>query len=386
MRRADRCAVVLACVLAALPAACVTTRNVPPFQSAADLGMLEEEERRVWHGAEQFAASIERSGALHDDAEVEAWLQSIMDRLFPEFEGALRVHVVTSPVLNAFCLANGDVYVHSAIVAAARNEAQIATVLAHEGAHFTYRHGYRRTTTAKRLSSVSTALGMAGLPLAGLAAAGPMFGFSRDNERQADQEGFRRLVAAGYDAAQARVPFERMAEWVAALDADMPPYFFSSHPRLAERVEEFDRLTAEHIGRAGPDGVTGEEVFVARSRGLAVLAIEELLARSRPEGVILLLEDPAARARLAPHASYWLGEAYRLRGHDGDEQRSLDAWEQARDAASSWAPTYRALGRHHLRHGDQARAASLLRRYLELAPGAADRSFVEGTLVGLEGP
>jgi predicted Zn-dependent protease len=55
-----------------------------------------------------------------------------------------RVSVVRSPQANAFCLPGGKIVVYTGILPAAETEAGLATVMGHEMAHATSRHGSQR--------------------------------------------------------------------------------------------------------------------------------------------------------------------------------------------------------------------------------------------------
>lgn len=358
---------------------CVTMEDVPPFQAAPDPSRIEPEERRCWHTADRIDASVASSDLLYEDEGLRLYLQGIMDRLYPEFGGQLKVRVLESPVMNAFCTANGSVYVHSVILASADNEAQIATVLAHEGAHFTHRHVYRSMKTAKTLSATSLVISATGIPMAGeLASTSSMMGHSRDLEREADAEGFRRLVAAGYDPDQAAVPFQRMLAWVEAHGVEPGPYFLSSHPALEDRIASYQELAADLDVAHGT--LRNQELYDEHVRELLLVAVTELLERAQYEGVVMTLEDEQSRSRYPDHALYYLGEAYRLRGEEGDGKASVAAYTDALSRAPDFAPTYQALGRARYKQGEVAEAQRLLRRYLVLAPDSEEADYVQRLL------
>ena len=86
---------------------CAAGRSVEAFESAEDAQALEHDETGLWYQAEEFDESLQHSGALLDDPALERYLQSVVDRLFPEFQRALRVRVFHSTVPNAFVIAHG---------------------------------------------------------------------------------------------------------------------------------------------------------------------------------------------------------------------------------------------------------------------------------------
>ena len=221
---------------------------VKPMNGIDDTRQLDAEEGRLWHSADELDQQLERADYLHENEELRVYIMSVMQKLYPEYGDAIRVQVVSSPSLNAFALPNGSIYTNTGMLVRLDNEAQLATVLAHEGVHFTHKHSWQQRRNVKNSTAFSTSFGMlTGIPALGdLMALSSMLGFSRDMEREADAEGFQRLAAAGYDVTQAPVTFEHLLAEVEALDID-EPYFFSTHPALEDRIESFNELVQQHL-------------------------------------------------------------------------------------------------------------------------------------------
>lgn len=362
-------------------AGCAGSLGIRPYESGKPVAPAGIQERRLWDQGKEFDQTLSRSGQLYPDEALQAYLQSVMDRLYPEFQGALRVRVLKSPVLNAFALPHGSLYIHLGLLTRLDNEAQAATVLAHEGAHFVKRHSLRQARNVKLSAAFAQAVTLAGIPLAGdLLAVSSISGYSRDLEREADAEGFERLRQAGYDTREAQVVFRRLAAEAEAL-GEKEPFFFSSHPRMRERMESFEELRR---GEAG-GGRVGETEYLRRTEELRQVSLEEDLALHRYKSLLLALEDEKRRKFYPPSALYYLGEAYRQRAGPGDETRAEQAWLAAVQAAPGFAPSYRALGIHYLKREEPRKAEGYLLRYLELAPKAPDRGYVRHYLKELQG-
>ena len=88
--------------LALLLGGCATTEGTSSFKSGEDTAKLHDMERRVWHEADEQDIEIDRSGQIYEDARVTAYVQGVMDRLYPEFKGKIKVHIYDSTQLNAF--------------------------------------------------------------------------------------------------------------------------------------------------------------------------------------------------------------------------------------------------------------------------------------------
>jgi predicted Zn-dependent protease len=368
----------------ALPAAAalivgvaVAATRVAPFTSGSTAAPASEAERRVWSQADELNHIMERGNVAYADAPLAAYVQGVMDRLFPEFRGVIRVTLLKSPQLNAFAVADGHIYVNIGLLARFQNEAQLATVLAHEGTHFTHRHGYLGQQSLKDSAALATFGGMLGVPvLPQLIAATSMFGFSRELETEADQVGFQRLLQAAYDVREAPRVFEHLLREVQSEEIQ-EPYFFATHPKLKDRIDNMTRLSSRAVG--GGDG--NDRAAYARTVQQARLDnLENMLSMGRAKQALLMLEDAQHAAELPPHAPYYLGEAYRLRGQPGDLYRAEAAYRRAIEAAADFAPSHRALGMVLLKTNRHGEAATSFERYLALAPEAKDRKYVESYL------
>jgi len=349
--------------------------DILPWTQAVSPVGLEREEKNLWADAEEFDKAMERSGRVRKDPPLSAYLQGVMDKLYPEFGGKLRVRAIDSSQLNAFALPNGSVYINTGLLARLQNEAQLATVLAHEGAHFVHRHSYQQSERVKNVATLALIVGMAGVPLVGdVVALSSMMGFSREHETESDSIGYQRLIAAGYSAKEAPKTFEHLIAEIKALDIN-EPFFFASHPKLQDRVESFNELS-----KGATNGQLGYESYVLAVRKLRLYTLQEDLDAYRYKQLILVLSDPARRREYPPEAGYFLGEAYRLRNDEGDPELAKREYTLSLELAPQFAPPYRALGLLHYRRGEKTLAAPLFKRYLELAPAAPDREYVEAYL------
>ena len=142
-----------------------------------------------------------------------------------------RVSLVQSDQVNAFCLPGGKIVVYTGILPVANTEAALATVLGHEMAHATSRHGAQRV-----FEQNLTQTAMAGLAgslsdmdyekqrvILGAFGAGAQYGvlmpFSRSHESEADHIGLIYMARAGYDPHESIAFWKRMEE----MNSAQPP-------------------------------------------------------------------------------------------------------------------------------------------------------------------
>ena len=349
---------------ALLLAGCAST-DIAPMQSASDVNSITANEKRVWAEADNYDLSMRNAGNVYENPAILSYLQGIMDRVHPDFKGTIKVRVANSPHLNAFALPNGAIYVNVGLIARLENEAQRATVLAHEGGHFILKHGYKQRQNVKNSAAVS-------LFVSEILAMSSIYGYSRDLEREADMIAFEQIIKAGYDSKEAIRAFEHLANEAKALN-EKEPFFFSSHPKLAERIDVYKDLNKASKNAGGE---IGKERYNKNVAALRITTLEGDLSMNRYKSVILVLEDKKRLAEYPPEAGFFLAEAYQRRGDKGDEQKAIDAYLATMKVAPAYAPSYRALGVHHLKKAEYGKAESYLARYLQLAPQAPDRDHV----------
>jgi hypothetical protein len=155
-------------------------------------------------------------------------------------------HVIAQKEINAFALPGGPMFINVGTIAAARNEAQLAGVMAHEMSHVYEQHSAKAATSTKR--TIAEILGAAGGILGGsavgeLARAGIQFGagtllmkYSREDESQADAVGAIIMYKAGYDPRELANFFEILNK-----QGGSPPQFLSDHPNPGNRSAAIDK-------------------------------------------------------------------------------------------------------------------------------------------------
>jgi predicted Zn-dependent protease len=368
-----------------LLAGCATT-NLPPLTTTGT--SLEEDERRLWRRSEEEQRELEDSGLVYRNDEVETYLDGVAHRLQPPDvyqKIPFRVRVLSSPRLNAFAFPNGVVYVHTGLLARLDNEAQLAVLLGHEMTHATHRHALKefRATKNKRawLAGVLATLGsvpgvgaLAGV-LGEIGATAAVTGYSRDLERQADREGLRRAVAAGYEPAEAPKLFavlkrEAEAEKVQA------PLFYATHPRLQERIETVEEIVRTEY-RDHAAGVTNAVVFRRKTSRVVLDNAWLDLKAGRFEAAQQGAEKYVTLMPNDPRAHYLFGEVLRQKGERDAAQDAIAHYKQAIAGDRAYPDPHRGLGLLHFQLAQKAQARRALETYLSLSPHAADRAYIE---------
>ncbi|MGD1932945.1 MAG: M48 family metalloprotease [Candidatus Phaeomarinobacter sp.] len=241
---------------------------------------ISDSERR--QGASAHEQIVAQYGGIYDDPSVGPYVARVTTRMagassLPNEE--FRVTVLNSPVVNAFALPGGYVYVTRGLVALANSEAELASVIGHEIAHVTQRHGQGRQNRAIGATLLGAVLGVAvGSDLVNqifsIGASGFLADYSRDQENEADFVGLEMLVRAGYDpyaapsflgslGAQSALHAQLRG---ARYDADRVDWL-ASHPATGQRVRD----TLKQANETGlPPGTrsTGTDAHFAAVDGM----------------------------------------------------------------------------------------------------------------------
>lgn len=164
--------------------------------------------------------------------------------------------VLDSPVVNAFALPGGFVYVTRGLLAHLNNEAQLAVVLGHEIGHVAGRHGSKRAMNQMFGQAAILAGAVGGQALFGGNAAENVIGlgsdvaglmflsYGRNDERESDDLGVEYASLLGYDAAEGSAFFRSLRRMSEKSGQEIPS-FLSTHPDPGEREQTIQRLAAE---------------------------------------------------------------------------------------------------------------------------------------------
>lgn len=151
---------------------------------------------------------------------------------------------LNSDVINAFALPGGHVFMSKGLLVKMEDEAELAGVLGHEIGHVTGRHVDERLSQTLAAQFGVAAVGIASgseLITAGtqMLAQGSLLKFNRDQEAEADRQGLKYMVKAGYDPAGLKGV---MAILIEASKGASQPEFLSTHPDPARRLRDVTAL------------------------------------------------------------------------------------------------------------------------------------------------
>lgn len=223
-------------------------------------------------GAEQVRASI----GLYQDEDLQQYVNDIGQQLAAKSERPdlpWSFQVVDDPVVNAFALPGGFIFMTRGILTHFNSEAEMAAVLGHEIGHVTGRHSAEQLSRAQ-FAQLGLGLGSIFVPEIGQyadvlsAGLGLMFlKFGRDDERQADDLGLRYMRAANYDPNEMVDVFTLLSRVSAASGGSRLPTWLSTHPDPENRRERILQAIQE-MPPSGAEGKVQREAYLRHLDGV----------------------------------------------------------------------------------------------------------------------
>ncbi len=197
----------------------------------------------------QASAEIERVFPIINERNSDAYINEVGNRLInavpPQFqhpEFNCRFKIVNARDINAFALPGCYLYVNRGMIEAARNEGEMAGVMAHEISHAMLRHGTAQGPgILTQIGAIGAIFGGAivGAPELGQAAAlGLITPYSRKFETQSDILGAQILARAGYDPRDLANMFQTIAK---ESEGGRAPEWISSHPDPGNRYNNINK-------------------------------------------------------------------------------------------------------------------------------------------------
>jgi predicted Zn-dependent protease len=193
---------------------------------------------------------------------------------------AFRITTLNSPVMNAFAVPGGYLYITRQLLGLMNDEAELASVLGHEAGHIAARHSKERQRAGilSQILSVGAAIvtgsGQFG-QIAGQVTQGIFLKYNRDQEFEADTLGVQYISGAGYDP-NASATFLASLGAATSLetraagrnDERSTPSWARTHPLSEDRVRRATQ-NAQKTGLAGR-GLRNRDQFLAQIDGLMV--------------------------------------------------------------------------------------------------------------------
>jgi predicted Zn-dependent protease len=273
MRRSGAGAALLAVALL-MPALLTTGCSTNPATGKSQIALIGEQQE-VAMGRDADKQIVAQLG-LYPDDELQAYVNRLGQSLARDSERPnlpWTFRVVDDPVVNAFALPGGFIYVTRGLLTHLTSEAELVAVLGHEIGHVTGRHSVEQMSK-QQLAQVGLIAGAIASPefarYADLAQTGlglMFLKYGRDDEREADSLGLRYLVKDNYDPREMPQVFETLGRVSAQQGAGRVPGWLSTHPAPENRVQRISSEIAA-LNQDFSQATVGQERYLAQIDGV----------------------------------------------------------------------------------------------------------------------
>lgn len=358
-------------------------------------------EASIWDLSDKAELDAKRAGQLVTDPTLNAYVNGIRCKVAAEYCGDMRVYLMARPAFNASMAPNGYMEIWTGLLLRADNEAQVAFLISHEIGHFQESHSIEawrnKRSRANWAMGLSIVAGAAGAPsyvgdLIYLGAVASVFGFSRENESQADAMGFRRAVEAGYDPAQGGELWRLLIGESAASEfpdirrREARSSIFNTHPVSLVRATTLDGMSRMAVAAQTANATTARPWIVGREAHRAAIRPflgqwlrDELRRRDYGQTIDLLKRLKLQNTDMGV-LTFYEAELFRLRRKEGDLDRALATYRTATTFPDAPVDAWRELGDALIRVNNKSDAVIALQTYLTKAPTAPDRALVAARL------
>ena len=289
----------------------------------------------------------------------------------------LKFYVIKDSTINAFAAPAGHVFFFSGLISILDDADELASILAHELAHVSARHLASRIDRSQKIGLATLAGVLAGILVGGEVGGALMtgslaasiqaeLGYSREDERQADQLGFKYTQLSGFDPAGMLTALQKIQRETWYGSQEIPAYLLT-HPGAPERMATIDSMLRGYEKTRDHETTGKLRAFfpIFQTMVIALCLDKEQAARELEKR---LRNDPGSST-----AHYGLGLILQ---REGKLNEALEHFEIAgkRNADSipvmfSLAETFQMLGRYE-------DSVSVLKKALELSPKDKEISFL----------
>lgn len=269
--------------------------QLPNMGDAGGEVLSPEQERQL---GQKFMHSVRERFTLLDDPLANIYLQDLADRLLSQYSGhsqAVSVFIIDDPAINAFAGPGGHIGVYSGLILAARSEAELASVLAHEIAHIVQRHLVRRFTSGKQQNLQTIGAMIAAILLGGsnpqaseaiLSTAvatniDQQLSYSRAHEQEADRIGLELLASANFDP-RAMVSFFSVLQKQNRISESRAPEFVRTHPLTTSRIADTEGRAQSYPPANAPENplfqlIQARAAIFSKNGGAALAGYQQRL-------------------------------------------------------------------------------------------------------------
>ena len=268
----NKYSIIIILVLSFLLSSC----QINPATGEKELSLISKKEEDDI-GKSEHKKIIKQFG-IYENRRLQNYINSLGEFLVSTSELSNKTFTFTildSPIVNAFALPGGYIYLTRGLLALCDNEAQLAGVISHEIGHITARHSARRYTKSVGTNLILNVLGtltnnQVARNLMGQGAGLFLLSYSRSQEYEADKLALRYMNRAGFEALEMANFLELMENYSKIKSEILKTKNTSSellrtHPNSSKRVKE---VIAEANNTTQINPILGRDIYLKKIDGL----------------------------------------------------------------------------------------------------------------------
>jgi predicted Zn-dependent protease len=318
----------------------------------------------------QFLESVRKQFSMAEDDFANEYLNDLGQYLAKNLETEpfpFRFYVVQNSDVNAFAGPGGHIFFYTGLILAMDGADELAAVLCHEMGHVAARHLSNRIEQNKKIAFATLAGMLAGALIGGKAAGAIMTGtmaanmqqqlnYSREDERQADQLGFKYMNLSGFDPG-GMVNMLKKLEKMQWQGANAVPSYLLTHPGGSERILNTESMMTSNK-------VSTENREVQKFQKLFPYLKMTLIARYAESQEAERFMKKASEGSLdSPKSDYGYGLMWKEKSEYG---KAIDFLEKASREDPTFLPILRNLGEAYQLKGQDRQAIAVLERALRI--------------------
>ncbi len=324
-----------------------------------------EEEKEA---GEQFLKSVKEQLVIVDDPFVKKFIDDFGQYLASAVETKhfdFRFFVIKQDELNAFAGPGGVIFVYSGLIEAMDEVDELAAVLCHEIAHVSSRHISNRAEQYWKLGLATMVGILAGALVGGDAADAILIGslaagqqkqlaYSREDERQADQVGFKYIARSGFNPAGIKKALLKLQEGRWGIN-EIPPYLLT-HPIGPERVSNIENMLSSPVMiPTRPETLQFKKTYPLFRTVIMAKYIEKY-------DMVQYYESELSKTPDSPLSHFGLALALVKKGNYSE---SIPHFEKAMEMLAEPLTVLRYLSQAYLLNGETTKAISALERAIK---------------------
>jgi predicted Zn-dependent protease len=360
----------------------------------------DRDEIGLWQQMERVEEEVAGSNLLIKDPELVAYLRNLIGTVGGPAAKDMRIYLARIPEFNAVMFPTGFTVIFSGLLLRARNEAQLAGVIAHESGHFLRRHMIRMWRDMRMKTDLfaigAMVAGVAGgatgvntgdlTQLAQLGTILSLFRYNRVMEAEADAMSVRLLADNGYPAVEMANTWQQL---IGERDASVKHRrkrrergydLFATHPAPESRMADL-RASAAEVTLPGRVYDSRRERYLRTLAPIRPMLLDDQVKLNDP-GASQYLIETLARDGWNGLLRYYEAEVWRLRNRRGDDLRAAQGYAVAVAYPDAPPEAWRWHGLTLMKQGRTGEARTALSRYLTMQPNAADAPFIRQMIVG----